>query len=82
MLGDFHQRIQCTHRLLEDHGDLLTAQLRHLAVGQPEQLTAVESNRAGSAQSLRQKPDDGQSRQGLSRTRFPDETNASTAGNF
>src|ERR1051326_4913697 len=42
--ANFENRIQCCHRLLENHRDLRATNLAHLAIGQGHEISSVEQN--------------------------------------
>ena len=46
---DGEHRVQTGHRLLEDHADVVAAQLAHLRLGEIEQVAPLEADDAGSA---------------------------------
>ena len=56
-LGDLRadavQRIERRHRLLEDHGDAIAAQLLHRLFGEADELPPLEADRTGDARALR-----------------------------
>ena len=46
LLADGHDRIERSHRLLEDHRDVLAAYPLHLLLGEAEEIDAVELDAA------------------------------------
>src|SRR5436853_7564867 len=47
LTADREHRIQARHRVLEDHRDLVTAQLPHLAILQLDEIASLEGRAAG-----------------------------------
>ena len=61
-------RIQACHGLLEDHGDVATAHLLHLGLGQRQQVLAVKGDGAsGYVAGFLQQTHDGERRDALAR---------------
>ena len=74
LLADGQYRIQRRQRLLEDHGDLLAAQVFDAALVEPQEILAVDEDAApGDARRLRQEPEQRQRRHRFAATRFPDD---------
>src|SRR5674536_242848 len=58
--ADAIHRVRRRHRVLEDHGDLLAADLAHVLVRETDQLLPAEAHRAGDPGRLRQQAYDGE----------------------
>ena len=71
---------QGAERVLEDHGDLGTANAGHVAVGPPQQLGAVEAHRPGDLGGLVEQSHDSRGGDGLARTGLADQGQHLTAG--
>jgi hypothetical protein len=65
--------VQCVHRALEDHRDLLPAGPAELVGGQPEQVPAVEEDLAAHAGVVGQKPQERERDRGLARAALADQ---------
>jgi hypothetical protein len=66
MGADRHHRIERRHRLLEDHGDAIAADRRHLALAERSEVATVEPDRpARHPARFLQEPHDGQCRHAL-----------------
>ena len=74
LLADRIGRIERGHRLLEDHGEAIAAQIAQLAIGQRQQIDAVEANGAGNLRRiLRQQAHNGERGDALAATGFADD---------
>src|SRR5690606_41033047 len=71
-------RVQRGARLLEDHADLIAAQLRQLTVGHAGQLGAVPADAAGRRRAVGQQAEHGEGSEGLAGTGFADQAEALT----
>ena len=59
LIADTHQRIECGHRLLEDHGDIPPAHGPPLGVRQGQQIAVPHDDPAGNGlDTVRQQPND------------------------
>src|SRR5689334_13533078 len=68
-------RIQRTHRVLEDHGDVVAADRAHLGVRELRQITSIEKNLARDDLSRRSdEPHDRQRRDRFTATTFTDQS--------
>jgi len=74
LAADGEDRIEARHRLLEDHADIVAADLAHGALAELEQVPALETYRApDSAGRLRHQPQNGIGRHRLSATALADD---------
>src|SRR5215471_14738005 len=74
LVADREARIERGHRLLEDHGKPVAAQIAQGLVGCPQQIESVKMDRAGNLGGLfRQQPHDGERRHALAAAGFADE---------
>ncbi len=68
LVPDGEGRVEAGHRLLEDHGDLVTADLAEVRRGEAHEVPSLEAGRpAGPAAPRGQQSHDGQGRDGLAR---------------
>ena len=64
--ADVQHRVERGHRLLEDHADLVAADVPHLRLREGQQVLALEADRPGDlARRLRDEPQDGHGGHGL-----------------
>jgi hypothetical protein len=74
LVADGEARIERGHRLLEDHGQPVAAQIEHLPLGQCAELAALEHDGAGDVGSgPGQKPHDGERGDALAAARLADD---------
>ena len=75
LLADRERRVQRRHRLLEDHRDAVAAQVAHRRRLEPDQLAALEADRAAgdAAGRRRHQPHDRERRDALAAARFADD---------
>jgi len=72
LVADRLGRVQRGQRVLEHHRDLVAADLAHVVLGQPDQLPAVQLDRAADdGAARRQQAHDGQARHRLAAARLP-----------
>jgi len=66
------ERVERSHRLLEDHRDVVAADLLHLGLAELEQVPALEADRTAddAARRLGDQAQDGERRHALAATRF------------
>jgi hypothetical protein len=68
--GHRQEGVQGRHRILEDHGDVRSADPVELAHRKPQQLPPTEAHAARGLAVVRQQPHDAQHRLGLARARL------------
>ncbi len=74
LIADREERVQRGHRVLEDHGDALAADVPHLGIGFLEKVFSLESDLpADDLRRGRQEPQDGEREGRLARAGFSDD---------
>ncbi len=76
LFTDLVDRVERSHRVLEDHGDIVAADVAHLVLGHVEERLAAIENAAAMDLARRHGDEahDGHSRHGLTRTGLADDT--------
>ena len=74
--ADLHERVEGSHRVLEDHRDALTTDFAELAFGDFQKINAAEKRlpAVNATGRLRDQPKQGLAGDGLARARFPDDS--------
>src|SRR5450759_3118374 len=82
LVADTEHRVQCGHRLLEDHRDVVAADLLHRRLRECEEVLAPEPDlSACDRRILLEQAHDRQRAHALSATRFADEADSPAGGN-